>query len=122
MLVKIVRDSLMLPKYLLHWNQLGFIIVFSLSWQLNYTLVPLIPPFLYHFHEPPNRIRPLAARLFSTLLPPTLSCLLKNPCLRLFLMIDGWNVRLINHVDKSRRSDCRMPTIDVLVAMVMAPT
>ena len=37
-------------------------------------------------------------------------------------MIDGWNVRLINHVDKSRRSDCRLPTIDVLVAMVMAPT
>ena len=86
----------------------------------------LLIPFLNYIveldHEPPNRIRPLAALLLRTLLPPTLSCLLKKPCLRLFLTMEGWNVRLMNHVDKSRRSDCMLHIIDVLVAMVMAPT
>ena len=104
-------------------DQLGLSICFTLVCQDSHCLFAFyfLPSFNL-IHEPPNRIRPLAARLFSTRLPPTLSCLLKNPCLRLFLTIDGWKVRLINHVDKSRRRDCRLPTIDVLVAMVKAPT
>mmetsp|Transcript_24371 Transcript_24371/g.51419 ORF Transcript_24371/g.51419 Transcript_24371/m.51419 type:complete len:111 (+) Transcript_24371:141-473(+) len=52
-------------------------------------------------HEPPNLARPLAIRLLSTRLPPTLSLRLKNPCLRLFLIMDGWKVLFINQLDKS---------------------
>jgi len=81
--------------------------------------------------HPPNLIRPFANRRFNTLLPPTLSFLFIKPCFRLFLIMEGWYVRLMNQVERSPRRDWR-PSIkdipmddigdDVVVLFVAAVT
>eukprot|EP00588_Corethron_pennatum_P011408 CAMPEP_0194269976 /NCGR_PEP_ID=MMETSP0169-20130528/4061_1 /TAXON_ID=218684 /ORGANISM="Corethron pennatum, Strain L29A3" /LENGTH=168 /DNA_ID=CAMNT_0039011851 /DNA_START=150 /DNA_END=653 /DNA_ORIENTATION=+ len=52
-------------------------------------------------------------RLFSTLRPPTDFCRFINPVLRLFRMILGWNVRLIQRMALSSKSDGAAATAPV---------
>lgn len=102
----------------------------SKSHRIPFFLFNNAPQFSPHKNQhPPNLMRPLASLRFNTLLPPTLSFLFINPCFLLFLMMEGWYVRLMNQVERSPSRDWR-PSItmtpmddlndDVVAAVVAA--